>query len=300
LTINRVAQALEDATRSRRVRGMLQGALELGRFAFAIIAILLLEKNNAEAAFGGFVLAGLLVVTLHAHYIRRIFQKPLPDQKQTGNVNRRADKSAFQSYLRPLILSNFCIWIVMMSERWVLQRCCDISDVGGYAAVYQLAFMPMVLISNFMLVLTTPILYQFIRVNSDAASTAGALRVNRYVGVAILVFSLLGSALLYQFHSDVAQIFLGPEFRPYSWIFPWLLFAGGSFAAAQQLLLRLTCDFDTLSLAKLWGFLGALSIFAYTLGAQWGQLDGVVAAVVGINGLLAIFAILLSLRNASI
>ena len=102
LVINRVAFALEDASRERRMRALLQGFFELGRFSLAAGLILIFANKSADMALGGFVLAGILVVSAHTCFLRRKIAVVLPVRK--GQVNKScvdADRKTLRHFLQP-------------------------------------------------------------------------------------------------------------------------------------------------------------------------------------------------------
>ena len=296
LVINRVAFALEDALRERRMRALLQAFFEVGRFLMAVGLILVTSGKNAATVLSGFVLTAFIVVIAHSCFLRRSMSGVFSGQyvKNTGRDDQ--DRATLQRFLLPLIASEACVWILVMAERWALQYYGDLADVGGYAAVYQLAFMPMVLITNFLLLLTTPIIYQIVCAGKNTEKTYQALRANRHLAFIILACTLSGFGVLLYLHPLVGQLLLGPDFQKYSWMFPWLLLAGGCFAAAHQLLLKLTCEFRTQSLALLWGVLAIIAVTVYISGTRLWQLQGLVTSVVGINGLLLSFALIITFR----
>jgi O-antigen/teichoic acid export membrane protein len=214
------------------------------------------------------------------------------DQKMIAEI----DTVSMQAFQFPLVFSNACIWLVMMAERWILNHSGLSGDVGGYAAVYQLAFIPMLFISNFMVLLIEPILYQTAHLDREGITPVQVLRINRYAGVGILCVTLVLFLVLLFCYPTVGSFFLGIEFRSYSWIFPWLLLSGGCFAAAQQLLLILNCEMRTDLLAILWGVVATIAIIAYIIGANYWQLKGVIVAIVFVNALLLVFSYLFSNR----
>ncbi len=292
LVFNRVALALEDAARKRRFRGMMQGGFEAGRFLLAIMLIVLLAAPEAVTVLIGFVLAAALAAGGHILYFRRLF-RPVRDDVVSGS-NRRVhemDIRSMRAFQLPLIVSNGGIWVVMMADRWTLICFGGAGDVGGYSAVYQLAFIPMLVAGNFLILFLEPILYQVTGINQRNASSFQVLRVNHYAALGIAIISFIGAIVLFFGHSTLGRIFLGAEFRVYSWLFPWLILAGGSFAASQQLLLKLSCDMRTGLLAKVWGVTALVALSAYMAGAFFWQVKGVVAAVVGVNLCLLLFSL---------
>jgi len=293
LVVNRVAFGLEDGARERRFRGIVQGFFELSRFSFAIGLVFLLDLKNAQTILTGFVGAGLLTVSLHGFFLNNLFKKLTGSRKACKTTLTPSDAAGLRQFQLPLIISNGCIWVVMMAERWTLTRWGSLADVGGYTAVYQLAFVPMLFVSTFLVLLTEPVIYQQIGMNGDKESGSSALLANRYIAIFIFFMTVLFFGILFFYHSLVGSFLLGAEFRSYTWMFPWLLLAGGCFAAAQQLLLKLSCEMRTGRLAGLWGMVALIAIVSYYIGATYWQLKGIVTAVVGVNGLLLLFAITL-------
>ena len=296
LVLNRIALALEDALRKRRMRAILQGSFEIGRFSMAAALILLTSCKNAETVLLGFVSVAVVVVIAHVCFLNWGItgRRSRSYEKEKGTVNR--DGKILKRFLLPLIASHTCIWIVMMAERWALNYHGSLADVGGYTAVHQLAFVPMVIVTNFGLLVTTPIIYQFVGAGKNTEMTYQALRFNRHLAFGIIGITLIGFGILTCLHSVVGRILLGSEFRNYSWMFPWLLLAGGFFAAAHQLLIKLTCEFRTRSLAILWGVMSIIALTAYFACAQLWQMKGLVTSVVGVNGLLMLFALFVAFQ----
>jgi O-antigen/teichoic acid export membrane protein len=298
LVFNRVGLALEDAARKRRFRGMIQGGFEALRFGFAVGLIFILARPDAETVLSGFVLAGILAVVAHGVYLYWSLAPGFSrgDKKTAAVMN----VNAMRSFQAPLILSNACIWLVMMAERWVLQYYGSPGDVGGYAAVYQLAFVPMLFVSNFLVLFFEPILYQVTRVNKKDPQSDRALRVNQYTAIGILCFSVCLFIIFLFWHSLVGRYVLGADFRAYTWLFPWLLLAGGCFAAAQQLLLKLSYEMRTDLLALLWGVVAITAVTGYVIGGFFLQLKGILAAIVVVNVLLVLFLLFFLNRKSSV
>jgi O-antigen/teichoic acid export membrane protein len=289
LVFNRVALALEDAARKRRFRGIIQGIFEVMRFLVAIGLVILVATPDAETVLSGFVMAAILIVIAHGVFLWTFFYYGREKKSDVGPMTSVMDHDSMRSYQRPLIFSNACIWLVMMVERWILNHWGDPGDVGGYAAVYQLAFIPMLFVSNFLVLFIEPILYQAIQLNGKHNESRQVLQINNYAAFGILFFSAFLFIVFLFGYPIIGHFFLGVEFRSYSWIFPWLLLAGGCFAAAQQLLLKLSCDMRTDLLAALWGAVAVIAVAAYFIGARYWQLKGLLVAIVVVNVCLVLF-----------
>ena len=189
--MNRVAFGIEDAARERRFRGVVQGSFETGRFLFAIGIISVLTIHTAEAALSGFLMAAVLVVVFHGVFIGKLLKPALEVSAIGQPIIMSSDASALNHFQRPLYISNACIWLVMMAERWTLQYYGNLVDVGGYAAVYQLAFIPMIFVSTFLVLLLEPIVYQYVGLDGKTDGASQALRINFYLAVVILLVTMI-------------------------------------------------------------------------------------------------------------
>ena len=290
LAIIRAALGLEDAAQERPLRAILQGGHDVTRFALAVVTLLALGRGTAEAVLYGFCAAAALSVLGHV-----VLMRPRLDAIARAELGaRQTPTRVLTQFMWPLFASNIALWFVMMSERWVLAWTGSLSEVGGYAAIYQIAFLPMTLISGFLLVLSMPILYRRIGTAADEAAVSQALRPNLVFAGIVFIVTLGGFALGLVGHELICGWLLGPEYRGYSWIFPWLLLAGGCFATAQQLLLKLTSTYRTAVLAYLWMFLAALACLTYAVFAAFWKLPGLVWGVVLINVSLLVLAAVLT------
>ncbi|MDZ7664910.1 MAG: hypothetical protein U5K27_06195 [Desulfotignum sp.] len=300
LVFNRVAVALEDAARERRFRGLLQGGFEILRFGSAVGLIIVFTLPAAETVLTGFVLAGILVVMVHGIFLYRLFHGDRAETNNPAHPDGEMDIARMRSFQSPLVVSSICVWLVMMAERWTLQYFGSQQDVGGYAAVYQLAFVPMLLVSNFMVLLIEPVLYQVVEPGGKTVSSDQKQRINNFAVLGVIIFSAFLFVLLFFTYPAAGNLLLGVEFRGYSWMFPWLFLAGGCFAAARQLLLKFSYDMRTDLLAKIWGVFAAAAVVAYATGAFYWQAKGILAAVVGVNVALLVFSLVfVNIRHAA-
>ena len=292
MILNRIAFAFEDAARERKFRSIIQGLFEAGRFLIAVFLIAAFAAPDAEVVLVGFAVAGFFTFIGHSVFLYRLFKPFIVGQPDSKKKIASNDFEIIQSFQRPLIVSSACVWAVMMAERWALKSFGGLGDVGGYAAVYQLAFMPMLLISNFLVLLTEPILYKLVGIKEKTPSSKQAIQTNRFMALVILLASLILFLVLLFCHPIIGYFFLGAEFRSFSWIFPWLLLSGGCFAASQQLLLKLSAELRTGSLALLWCFVASISIVAYMISAYLWQIEGIVFSVVIVNISFVIFLLI--------
>jgi hypothetical protein len=149
----------------------------------------------------------------------------------------------------------------------------------------------MLFVSNFLILLIEPIIYQVVSQEGKNTSFDQTRRINNYAVFSILFFSLMLFLVLLFAYPMVGNLLLGAQFRSYSWLFPWLLLAGGCFAATGQLLLKLNLELRTDLLAVLWGGVAVVAVTGYFIGACFWQLKGILVAIVAVNILLLTFSL---------
>lgn len=281
--LNQASIGVEEAARRRRVVAVFRFLFEAGRFT---LAYLLITRHAAtgEWALTGFALAAFAVVTMHGIYLRkRVFTRDTLTSDVPASAGNGIIRERFMPFVLPLIISGICTWPHLMLDRWCLKWFCDIESTGLYSAVYQLGFIPASKGGAFLVILISPILFQHIGDGSDHENKNKAFRANFLFSLALLTVILALFLVLLASHSWFARYLLGEAFRHGSWMLPWLFLAGGAYAVALQLLLRVSGDMKTYKLAIVSLAMVVVSGVVYPLAAAfWGQ-SGVVFAAPAVN-----------------
>jgi len=168
----------------------------------------------------------------------------------------------------------------MASDRWALELCGSASAVGLYAALYQLGYYPMTLLSGFMTQLVLPILFSRAGDGTDKSRLAASHRLNRLIFSSSMVLTLIGGLVAWAFHRKIFALFVGPEYRLVSPWLPAMVLAGGFFAAGQIAGLSLLSEVDTKRLIAPKIVTALLGVAGNFVGAFWFGLTGVVCASV--------------------
>jgi O-antigen/teichoic acid export membrane protein len=171
-------------------------------------------------------------------------------------------------------------WLQIVSDRWALQFFATTSDVGKYTVLFQLGYYPVTLVSGMAVQFIAPILYQRSGDGSDNVRNIHVKELNwRLV---ILTLGITGTVFLMMifFHVPIFRIFVAKQYRNISFLLPWMLAAGGIFAAGQIIALELQSRMKTriMMVAKIvTAVLGVIFNFA---GAFLFGILGVVSALV--------------------
>ena len=166
----------------------------------------------------------------------------------------------------------------LASDRWALELFANTQEVGLYAALYQLGYYPMSIATGMAVQFLVPIFYQRAGDASDNRRNASVNSLSwRLTGIALgLTVAVFFAALL--FHAQIFRLFAAAEYASVSHLLPWMLLAGGIFAAGQTIALNLMSQMKTrimIAPKLITALLGVALNFA---GAYWYGISGIVAA----------------------
>ena len=286
LLVSGVGVRLAEGARRRRVSATFRGVFEILRFGSAALIIVLVEAD-AESAMTGFLVGAGTVALVHWFYLR---YRLLVGDHNSASARRRAQLMAsFRKYAMPLLLVGFGTWVYLMSPLWALGWFGDITEVGKYGAYHQLAFVPMMVVSGLLLTFLAPIVYEN-ALKSIHTAMQGALR------LAMVSFVMVTFIAAFAFFEQrfLATLLLGDSFRDGSWMFPWLILAGGCYGVGHQLLLKLRTEMKVLQLAAIQLGFAAAAVAAYSLAAWQFGVEGLIVAVVLVNATLLLVSLLIS------
>jgi O-antigen/teichoic acid export membrane protein len=282
LLVSGVGIRLAEGARRRRISATFRTSFELTRFCLAAIFIYF-GSRSAESAMGGFMVGAGVIACLHWFYIR--FRLLNDDRKIEEYVKQKQLAKSFRKYAEPLLIVGFGTWIFLMSPVWALGWFCEIDEVGGFGAINQLAFVPMLVVSGLLLTFLAPIIYE-----KTLDSTDKVMKSSNQLTIITLAAVLFSAVIAYFGHQPIATLLLGEHFRTNSWMFPWLIMAGGFYGVAQQFLLKLRAEMKTLKLAVFQLVFALIAVIFYSLAAKLFALEGLVYAVTTLNTLLLISA----------
>ncbi len=286
LLISGVGVRLAEGARHRRISATFRTSFELVRFSLAAIFIYF-GSTSAESAMGGFMVGAGFIACFHLYYARF---RLLINSRQTREWDKRKQfAKSFRRYAEPLLFVGFGTWVFLMSPLWALGWLCEIDEVGVYGAYHQLAFVPMLVISGLLLTFLAPIIY-----DTTLESVDKAMKDSFKLTIVTMIAVFFAAVIAYIGHQHIATLLLGEHFRSHSWIFPWLILAGGFYGATQQILLKFRAQMKTLKLAVIQLLFALLAIVFYSLAARFFAVVGVVYAVTILNALLLFLAFILT------
>ena len=141
-----------------------------------------------------------------------------------------------------------------------------------------------------------PILYQR---SGDATDSTRNLNVHK-LGWQMTHLALLGTlaafAITSAIHEWLFSLLVAEEFRGVSYLLPWVVLAGGIFAAGQMLALKLGSEMKPGVMTKPKIATAVLGVLLNVIGAAQAGMPGVVAALIAFSVIFFIWIALLA-RN---
>lgn len=222
----------------------------------------------------GYALSALLVTGSQLLFMRRVV---MPEPRHAPVIDWARQILA---YSWPFSIFGFFTWLHQASDRWILQKYSTTDEVGLYAVVFQLGYMPIGVLIGMTMNFLAPILYQR---SGDAKNSMRNADVHRMawaitwacfgVTAAVVVLTLL-------LHEWIFGVLVAAEYQSYSYLLPWMTMAGGVFAAGQMLSLKLMADMKTVDLLLVKVTTAILGVAMNIYGVSYFGVDGLVVAQV--------------------
>lgn len=217
------------------------------RLVFAIGFTLCLG-NSSTAVVAGYATTSLLLSVSQLFFLRRANPALVPAHS-AGNFWKRQ----MQAYAWPFSIWGIFTWAQLASDRWALQHFSGDADVGMYAVVFQLGYIPIGMLTTMATTLIGPIMYQRV---GDAGDAIRRNSVNHLAwamtgtGLVATGFAFFVALFL---HEWLFKLLVAASYASVSYLLPWMILAGGLFSAGQMLALKLMSEMlpTSMTLAKI-------------------------------------------------
>jgi O-antigen/teichoic acid export membrane protein len=112
----------------------------------------------------------------------------------------------------------------------------------------QLGYAPISMVTGVAMTFISPILFQRSGDATEHARHASASRLAWQLTLTALGLAAVGFLFAFFFHEWIFRLFVAEEYRFVSSLLPWMVLAGGLFAAGQVISLKLMSDMNTQAL----------------------------------------------------
>jgi len=269
-----VFSGILNAARKRALVALHSGFDAWFKILVSFLIITYFDFSVAVVIFGYCISGFLVAISL------LFFSSNLKGLELSESLDSKSWLREMYVYSLPFSLWGGFTWLQQVSDRWALRFFEGDYAVGGYAVVYQLGYVPIMLISNMVVMLVAPILFQ---VAGDAKNSARVSRAGSYIWMLVMVSLLLtfmASVVAYLFHDFIFTLVVSDEYREWSYLLCGVVFAGGLFASGQILTVKLMGEFKVKNIAVVKIVTGCLGVLLNLGGAYLAGVDGVVISMV--------------------
>lgn len=271
---NVALSSLQNAARQRAVVAFHSGLDAWLKIGLAAGAMVLLGTSSAVVIMG-YACSSLIITASQLFFLRRT----LP-YRQDHPTDLRDWTLKIWTYSLPFSIWGVFTWVQQVSDRWALQSFASAGDVGQYAVLYQLGFTPIAMLTGLAMSFLGPILYQRSGDATDPARNANVHQLAWRMTRGCLLITLLAFLASLLGHGWLFGLLVAAEFRTYSSMLPWMVLAGGTFAAGQMLALKLMSDMQSTAMINAKIGTALLGLLLNVAGANLAGVQGVVAAQV--------------------
>ena len=227
---NSEMDAIQNAARHRIVVAWHQGIGQWARVAMTILAIILLGSSGRVALLG-YLLGAALVITSQLVFFKRRILKGVPwaaDEKDVKDCVQQ-----MRGYAWPFAGWGLFTWAQLASDRWALQAFAATGVVGLYAALFQVGYSPIYILTGLAVQLFTPILFSWAGDASDPGRLKRAYRLNNLLLAGSLALTAAGTMIAFLIHNQIFRLVVAPQYRQVAEWLPYMVLAGGLFASGQ-------------------------------------------------------------------
>ncbi len=271
---NASLSGIQNAARQRAVVAF-HGGLDAWLKILLAIGVMLWLGNSSTAVVLGYALSSLLVTGSQLYFLRRLIQLHGENSQISENWVQ-----LMWSYSWPFSIWGVFTWAQQVSDRWALQTFASTQDVGLYAVIFQLGYVPIGMVTGMAMTFLGPILYQRSGSAADLNRNMSVHRIAWRITFAGLLMTALAFVLTFFLHEWIFQVMVATRYQAVSNLLPWMVLGGGIFAAGQMLALKLMSEMKSAAMTTAKIVTAILGVGLNIYGASWFGLQGVVAAIV--------------------
>lgn len=265
--------SIQNAARQRNIVAV-HGAVDPWVKIGLVVAILSGSTHTSEAVMFSYLFAALIMLASQLYYFNRLVKSAASSESNISTPWFRE----MVNYSKPFMIFNLPTWAQASSDRWALQTFTAGPAVGQYAVLLQLGYTPVAMVVGLITGLIGPILHQRSGDGTDAARNRNVWRISWIITLLGLGATAVAFLLAVVLHEWIFKWLVAPDFREVSYLLPWILLAGGIYAASQVLALKFMSDLNTRALVAPKVLTSILAVALSFIGAWVWGINGVVGA----------------------
>ncbi len=285
---NTALAGIQLAARNRKVHSLAQLSEPMFRL-ICLVALVFLFEPSAQAILLAYLIASIVNCIFLYSSTKALLQSKYPNTQITSKIlpfhaSVASWSTKIWTYSWPFALWGILTWVQQSSDRFSLEYTSGSESVGYYSVLFQIGFMPMILLSSMTSNLITPIVFKqySLRTNSRRKVT-GLFGKDNLLAVSIVLIScvtILFAISAAKWHEQILQLLVSPDYLKYSNLLYLMILAGGLTSIGQFLSTKIMAQKSTKKLLIGNVIYAILATSANILGSINYGIYGVVSAVI--------------------
>ena len=291
---NSALSGIQNAARQRGIVA-LHGGLDAWLKIGLAVGIMLWLGSSSTVVIIGYACSSMLITISQLFFLRRTIP-----QQHASIQNHQLWAPQIWAYSLPFTTWGAFTWMQQVSDRWALQAFGTASDVGQYAVLFQLGFTPIALMTGMAMSFFGPILYQRSGDATDHGRNINVHRIGWRLTKLSLIVTLLAFVITFALHEWLFGKLVASEYREGSYLLPWVVLAGGIFAAGQMLALKLMSEMKSSAMTKAKIVTALIGTLLNVTGAALAGMQGLVWALVTFSSFYFAWMTIITIRLPSL
>jgi len=291
---NSALSGIQNAARQRAIVAFHGGLNAWLKILFSI-GVLYWLGNSSTVVVIGYTLSSLLVTGSQFIFLRRLILRQSTQSEGSGNHWRQK----IWVFSWPFSTWGLFTWAQQSSDRWALGAFGSTQDVGFYAVLFQLGYTPIMIVTGLAVSFFSPILYQRAGDATDYSRNINVHRLTWKIVVSSLIITITGFLLALGLHSWVFRLLVAEEYGFVSYLLPWVVLAGGVFAAGQILAMKLMSEMKSAKMSSIKVSTAIIGVLFNIYGALFWGLEGIVGALIAFSAIYFFWMVWLTFRAPS-
>jgi O-antigen/teichoic acid export membrane protein len=291
---------IQNAARQRKIVALHQGVgawLRLG----IVVEVARHLTQDANSILWSYSAGYALLILSQLYFLGRTLRLAM-NNADSVMLNRSSASGpmlrSMWTYTWPFSAWGVFTWIQNSSDRWALGAFAGLDQVGLYQSLYQVGYYPIAMLTQFLLQVSTPIVFQRAGNGADTGRKINAEGLNNLLTRVVLGATAVGALASSLGGHRLLALVLAPAYRAHSPLISLLILASGCFAAGQIKSLNFMTSLATHRLIAPKVVTALAGSGLIVLGARYQGSFGVASAQLAFSLLYLVWIFLLDRRHS--
>jgi len=260
-----------NGARARRAAAFIQSLFQIGRFTTACIMVLWFGASVVWAMWGFAI--GAALTAFVGYYIFTVNLVPETEKSESPST---ALNHEMLVYGWPLLVTGVLTWVSFFMDRWLLGLFGTAEEIGKYFALFQVGFFPAIIGGQALRQFISPLVFSRITHLKNHAEKKQVYRINFLIAHSLVLITLAGFFGALFTHEFFFSILVGEAYRSVSYLWPYMILAGGLSVSSTGLIVSMFADNRTKAMIPLKFLTTVIIACCLLVGVRISGLTGIV------------------------